>query len=91
MAQSVKCPTLDFSSGHDLTVCEFEPHMGLCADRVEPAWNSPSLSAPTWLTLSLSLSLSFSLSLSLSLSVNTYIHKSGYGRYKLGDATGFSE
>ena len=20
----------DFSSGHDLMVCEFEPHMGLC-------------------------------------------------------------
>ena len=27
---------LDFSSGHDLTVCEFEPHVGLCADSPEP-------------------------------------------------------
>ena len=28
MAQSVKRPTLDFGSGHDLTVCEFEPRIG---------------------------------------------------------------
>ena len=50
MAQSVKCLTLDFSSGHDLTICEFEPHVRLSADNVEPAWDSlslsPSLSAP---------------------------------------------
>ena len=48
MAQSVKCPTLDSSSGHDLTVREFEPGVGLCADNAEPAWDSPSplLSAP---------------------------------------------
>ena len=26
----------DFGSGHDLTVCEFEPHVGLCADSSEP-------------------------------------------------------
>ena len=47
MAQTVKHPALDFGSGHDLTVCEFEPHVGLCADSVEPAWDSlsPSLSA----------------------------------------------
>ena len=25
VAQSVKCPTLDFDSDHDLTICEFEP------------------------------------------------------------------
>ena len=43
-----KHPILDFSSGHDLTVSEFEPHVGLCADSVEPAWDlSPSLPAPT--------------------------------------------
>ena len=30
VAQSIKLQTLDFSSGHDLTVCEFEPHVGLC-------------------------------------------------------------
>ena len=32
VAQSVKRPT----SGHDLAVREFEPHVGLCADRSEP-------------------------------------------------------
>ena len=26
----------DFGSGHDLTVCEFEPHVRLCADSSEP-------------------------------------------------------
>ena len=40
----------DFGSGHDLTVREFETHVGLCADTLEPgaAKNSvsPSLSAP---------------------------------------------
>ena len=34
MAQSAK--HLDLSSGHDLTVCEFEPRVGLCADSSEP-------------------------------------------------------
>ena len=29
MAQSVKRPTLGFSSSHDLMVLEFEPHIGL--------------------------------------------------------------
>ena len=24
-----------FGSGHDLTVCEFEPHIGFCADSLE--------------------------------------------------------
>ena len=38
-AQSVKHLTLDFNSGHDVTVHEFEPHV-LCADGVEPAWDS---------------------------------------------------
>ena len=37
VAQSVKRLTLDFGSGCDLTVCEFEPHTGLCADNTEPA------------------------------------------------------
>ena len=37
VAQSVKCPTLSFSSGHDLTVCEFEPQVGLLTHSVEPA------------------------------------------------------
>ena len=41
-------PILDFSSGHDLTVCGFEPQVGLCAGSVEPVWYSlsSSLSAP---------------------------------------------
>ena len=54
--RSVKRPTLGFGSGHDLTVRGVEPHTGLCADSVEPAWDSLSLSvsAPP---LSLSLSL----------------------------------
>ena len=48
MAQSVKHPTLGFCLGHDLTVREFELCIGLCADNMEPAWDSlsPSLSAP---------------------------------------------
>ena len=59
-AQSVKWLTLDFSSGRDLKVRELEPHVGLCADSVELAWDS----------LSPSPSLPFSCSLSLSLSQN---------------------
>ena len=40
--------TLDFRSGHDLTVRGIEPHLGLCADNVEPTWDSlSSLSAPS--------------------------------------------
>ena len=48
MAQSVKHLTLDFGSDHDLTVLEYELHVGLCADSVELAWDSlsPSFSAP---------------------------------------------
>ena len=47
MAQSVKHPTLDLGSGLDLTVHEFEPHVRLCTENAEPAWDSlsPSLSA----------------------------------------------
>ena len=56
VAHSVKLPALDFGSGHDLVVYEFEPCIELCADSVEPAWEplSPSLSAPPPLSLSLS-------------------------------------
>ena len=45
MALSVELPTLDFGSGHDLTLCEFELHVGLHDDSAELAWNSlsPSL------------------------------------------------
>ena len=40
MTQSVKS---DFGSGHDLTVREFKPHVGLWADSAEPSWDSLSL------------------------------------------------
>ena len=55
MAQVVKCLTLDFSSGHVLMVCEFEPQGGLQAGSAKPAWDSlsRSLSAPPLLTHSL--------------------------------------
>ena len=43
IAQLVRHPTIDFSSGHELTVREFQPHVGLCADSVESAWDSLSL------------------------------------------------
>ena len=38
VAQLVKRLTPDFDSGHDLTVCGIEPHVGLCTDSVDPAW-----------------------------------------------------
>ena len=44
VAQSIERPTLCFSSGHDLMVCGFKPHVRLHADRAEPAWDSLSLS-----------------------------------------------
>ena len=47
VAQSGKCPTLDFGSGHDLMVCGIVSCVGLCNDSTEPAWDSLSpLSAP---------------------------------------------
>ena len=52
LARWVKLPTLDVSSGHDLMVREMEPRVGLCADSMDPAWDSlsPCLSAPLPLT-----------------------------------------
>ena len=47
VAQLVKRQTLDFSSGPDLRVHGFEPHVGLCADSMEPAWDSLSPPPPT--------------------------------------------
>ena len=40
--------TLDLGSSHDLMVPGTEPHVRLCTDSAEPAWDSvsPSLSAP---------------------------------------------
>ena len=59
MDQLVERLIPDFSSGHDLTVPEFEPRIGLWADSTEPAWDSLSpslsLSAPPLLALSFSL------------------------------------
>ena len=54
-----KHPTLGFSSDHDLTVSEFKPHIGLCADSAETAWDFSlpvSLPLPDLLSLSLCLS-----------------------------------
>ena len=63
VAQLVKCLPLGFSSGHDLTVCEFEPRVGFCADSC-----GASLGVSVSLCLLLSnLPLSPQLSLSTSL------------------------
>ena len=43
MAQSVKHPTLDSPSGHDLMVGGTGPHVRLHAKGIEPAWDSLSL------------------------------------------------
>ena len=37
---------IDLSLGHDLMVCECKPHVGLRADRSEPAADSVSPSLP---------------------------------------------
>ena len=54
MTQLIEGLTLDFGSDHNLTVCEFKPGVGLCADSVEPAYNSLSPPSPAR-ALSLSL------------------------------------
>ena len=51
MAQLVEHLTLNFSSGHDLMVCGFEPYISLCANSMEPAWDSLSPSLPISLSL----------------------------------------
>ena len=58
VAQSVEHLTLGFGSGHDLTVPEFEPHLGLSAVSEEPTSHPllPSPSAPPLLALCLTLS-----------------------------------
>ena len=63
MAQSVKHSSLDFGSGLDLTVCDFEPRIGLHAN-----------SALGILSLSLSLSLCPSPICGYSLSQNKSIN-----------------
>ena len=57
MAQWLKRLTLDFSSGHDLTVRETEPYIRLGADGEGPAWD-PALSLPCLRVGSLFLSVS---------------------------------
>jgi len=48
VAQSMKCPTLDFCSGHDLRVLGSSPVHGVgSALSVESAWDSFSLSLCT--------------------------------------------
>ena len=37
VAQSIKRPTPDFGSGHDLTLHEIGPRVRFCADSSEPA------------------------------------------------------
>ena len=59
--------TLGFGPGHDLTVCESEPCVGLYADSMEPAWDSFPLS------LSLSFPLFVPHSRLLSLSQNKHL------------------
>ena len=58
--QLVKRPTPGCGSGHNLMVCEFEPHVGLWADSSEPG-------ACFGFCVSLSLTLPRSCSVSLSL------------------------
>ena len=58
MAESVKCPALDFGSGNDLIVHMIKLHVQLSTDSgEEPAWDSlsSSFSALPLLTLSLAL------------------------------------
>ena len=83
VAQSVKHPTLGFSLGHELTVCEFKPYLGLCADSAEPAWDSlsfslslslpPSLPLPLFPSLSAPPTFTFSLKNKLTLTVLTFL------------------
>ena len=67
----------DFGSGHDLTVCEFEPHVGLCAHSSEPEKACFRISlccSPTY-TLSVSLSkINTEKNFKLQLYMYVYIH-----------------
>ena len=65
MAQQVKRQTLGFSSGHDLTVREFKPSVGLCADR-----GARSLLRIVPLSLSVPLPLAGTCARTLSLKIN---------------------
>ena len=50
VTQSVMHLTLDFGSGHHLMILQFKPHVRLCADGAETAWDSFSpLSAASFI------------------------------------------
>ena len=55
VAPSFECLTLEFGSGHDLEVHEFEPQVGFCTGRMEPALDFLylSLPLPCWFSLAL--------------------------------------
>ena len=57
MAQSIKYLTPNFTSGHDLKVREFEPHIGLCTDSAVQAQDVVSLPLPHSCTLTLKINL----------------------------------
>ena len=84
MAQLVKPPTLGFGPGHDFTIHGIEPHMGLCAESTEHAWDSvspslfPSAAHMHVCVLAHVLSLSLSLALALSLWQNKSINNLNY-------------
>ena len=81
VVQSVKFPTLDFGSGHDLTVPEFKPHTGLCICLGFSL--SPSLFLP--LPCSLFLSLSFKINKIKKTFKNKYIDKEIKTFFKYGN------
>ena len=65
VAQSVRRPSLDLGSCHDLMGHGFEPYVGLCADSSECTWDSLSLFLSPLPLLMGARTLSLSLSLSL--------------------------
>ena len=77
VAQSVKHPTLNFSSGYDLTACGIKPWVRLHTKSIEPSWDSLSPS------LCPSPSRVFSFSLSLSLSLTKWINKLKKKRFNI--------
>ena len=91
VGQPVKRLILDFSSGHDLLVREFRPHVGLCADNEDclgilSLFLSPSLSSPSLLTHTHTHTHTHSLSLSQNKLINIKKNK-GHGLGKTGSFT----
>ena len=70
---------LNFSSGYHVSVCEIKPHVRLCANSVEPAWDSLSLSLCTPSTHSLSQSRLFN------FFCNVYFFLRGRDRVQAGE------